>query len=133
ADLRSSPDLDELVGVLLNTVVLRSDVGGGPTFRELLRRIGRRVDAATPHAELPFEALVRELQPVRDPSRHPVFQVLLAVNPAEPELELPGLEAEELQPDVAAAQVDLFLFLQQRDGGVDARWDFSADLFDEAT
>ena len=132
ADTRS-PAFDETIGVLLNTVVLRSDLGDRPTFRELLRRVHRRVLAAAPHAELPFELLVRELQPVRDLSRHPLFHVLLAVNPPEPRLELPGLETEELQTETTAAQVDLFLFIQQRDGGYDARWDYSAELFDEVT
>src|SRR5205085_6127595 len=104
-----------------------------PTCRALVRRVRRRVAAASVHAELPFELLVRELQPVRDLSRHPVFQTLLAVNPPEPSLVLPGLEPTEVETEVAAAPVDVFLFLQQRDGGYHARWDYSTDLFDRDT
>jgi amino acid adenylation domain-containing protein len=132
-DDRVRPELEETVGVLLSTAVVRSDLEGMPTFRELLRRVRQRVLGVSEHADLPFELLVRELQPERDLSRHPLFQVLLAVNPAEPELRLPGIAAEELETEVAAAGVDLFLFLQEVDGGFDALWEYSTDLFARET
>ena len=133
ADARTRPDLDDVVGVLLNTVVVRSDVGGSPTFRTLLRRVHERVLAVSAHADLPFESLVRARQPQRDLSRHPLFQVMLAINPPEPALRLPGIESEELVTEAAAAGVDLFLFLQERTGGLEALWEYSTDLFARET
>ena len=85
--------------------------------------------AAAEHAELPFELLVRELQPVRDLSRHPLFQVLLAVNPPDPVLELSGVDVARAETHVAAAGVDLFLFLQETPDGFDAVWEYNGDLF----
>ena len=132
-DNRNRPELDDIIGVLLNTVVIRSDLAGSPSFRTMLRRVHTRVLAATAHLNLPFELLIRELQPVRDLSRHPLYQVLLAINPLEPSLQLPGIDTEEMDTEVTAAGVDLFLFLQERAGGFDALWEYSTDLFDRRT
>jgi amino acid adenylation domain-containing protein len=131
-DDRVRAELDDTVGVLLSTTVIRSDLSPAPTFRSLLERVRRRVVDVGAHP-VPFELLVRALQPDRDLSRHPLFQVLLAVNPAEPELRLPGIEAEELEAEIPAAGVDLFLFLRERADGFEAVWQYSADLFDRET
>jgi amino acid adenylation domain-containing protein len=133
ADYRTRAELDDTIGVLLNTVVLRSDLSDLSTFRELFDRVRTRVRRAGAHSDLPFELLVRELQPDRDLSRHPLFQVLLAINPPDPALELAGIEAKAIETDVAAAGVDLFLFLQQKTDGFDALWEYSTDLFDRRT
>jgi amino acid adenylation domain-containing protein len=132
-DDRTRPELDDTIGVLLSTVVLRSDLSGAPSFRSLVQRVRRRVLEAGAHSDLPFELLVRELQPVRDLSRHPLFQVLFAINPPDPSLHLAGLEAEEIETEATAAGVDLFLFVQERADGFDALWEYSTDLFDRET
>src|SRR5581483_11014656 len=132
-DSRDRPELEGTIGVLLNTVVLRSDVPGAPSFRTLVERVGRRVRTAAEHADVPFELIVRTLRPLRDPSRHPLFQVLLAINPPEPPLQLAGVVAEEVETEVVAAGVDLFLFLQQHAEGFDAIWEYASDLFDRET
>jgi amino acid adenylation domain-containing protein len=129
ADDRTAPQLDDTIGVLLSTVVLRSDLSGGPSFRTLLQRVRERVLTAAAHAELPFELLVRELQPVRDLSRHPLFQVLLAVNPPDPVPELGRIEVVAAETEATAAGVDLFLFLQETSEGFDAVWEYNGDLF----
>jgi amino acid adenylation domain-containing protein len=133
SDDRTRPELDDTIGVLLSTVVLRSDLSGRPSFRSLLERVRRRVLEASAHSDLPFELLVRELQPVRDLSRHPLFQVLLAINPPDPSLQLRGVEADVMETEATAAGVDLFLFLQERADGFDALWEYSTDLFDRQT
>jgi len=129
ADDRNAQELDETIGVLLSTVVVRSDLSGEPSFRALLQRAQSCVQTAAAHAELPFEVLVRELQPVRDLSRHPLFQVLLAVNPPDPVPELPGIDVEAIETEATAAGVDLFLFLQETPDGYDAVWEYNGDLF----
>src|SRR5438132_2891934 len=133
ADNRRAPELDDTIGVLLNTVVLRSDLAGAPSFRTLLHRVRDRVLTAAAHSELPFELLVRELQPVRDLSRHPLFQVLLAINPPDPLPELAGVEVVPAETHVTAAGVDLFLFLQETAEGLEAVWEYNGDLFRSET
>ncbi len=132
-DDRVLPELGDTIGVLLSTVVLRGDLTGSPSFRTLLGRAREGTRAAEEHAVLPFELLVRELQPERDLSRHPVFQVLLAINPPDPLPQLQGIQAARIQAEAAAAGVDLFLFLQEHADGYDALWEYSADLFDPQT
>src|SRR5262249_20895334 len=99
------------------------------SFRTLLQRVRARVLAAAAHSELPFELLVRELQPVRNLSRHPLFQVLLAINPPDPMLELAGVDVVQADTQATAAGVDLFLFVQETSEGFDAVWEYSGDLF----
>jgi amino acid adenylation domain-containing protein len=129
ADDRTARELDDTIGVLLSTVVLRSDLSGSPSFRTLLQRVRGRVLAAAAHAELPFELLVRELQPVRDLSRHPLYQVLLAINPPDPVPAFAGVDVVPAETQATAAGVDLFLFLQETPEGLDAVWEYNGDLF----
>jgi len=132
-DTRGRPELEEVVGPFINAIVLRNDVSGSPSFRELVRRVHRRTLDAVEHKELPFERLVEALAPERDLSRHPLFQTLLALNPPETGLDLPGVKVEEIDPAWSAARVDLFLVLDDLAHGLEAIWEYSTDLFDAAT
>jgi amino acid adenylation domain-containing protein len=133
-DARGDEALDDLIGLFLNTLVLRTDTSGNPTFRELLARVRATDLAAQEHAELPFEQLVEALNPARSLSTHPLFQVVVAYQstPA-PELDLPGVAArlEEVRP--VAAKFDLaFAFAEQPDG-IEASLVYALDLFDRET
>ncbi|MEZ0113832.1 amino acid adenylation domain-containing protein [Catenulispora sp. EB89] len=135
---RTDAALDDLVGCFLNTLVLRTDLSGNPTFTEVVRRVREADLAAYANQDLPFEYLVDVLQPVRSLSRHPLFQVGFVLQNAPKEgLSLPGLElsVQPLESDVA--KFDLFAHLWERSeengGGLNGLLEFSSDLFDRST
>ncbi|WP_410657917.1 non-ribosomal peptide synthase/polyketide synthase [Amycolatopsis sp. lyj-112] len=133
--MRGDEALENLVGYLLNTLVLRTDVSGNPGFAELLARVRETDLAAFDHQELPFDRLVETLNPPRSLSRHPLFQVMVVYIAAGGEgFELPGLTAESLGVPSETAKFDLsFDLTEQRDGGVSGVIEYSADLFDRST
>ena len=136
---RNRSDLERLMGMFVNTLVIRSDLTGDPSFRELLGRVRDASLEAHAHQDLPFEKLVEELQPQRDLSRNPLFQVMLALqNAPEGELALPGLEVVPFDLRQDTSKFDLTLFLREEtdaDEGevIEGAWEYATDLFDEAT
>jgi amino acid adenylation domain-containing protein len=138
---RTDEALDDLVGFFLNTLVLRTDTSGNPSFRELLARVRKTNLAAYAHQDLPFERLVEVLNPVRSMARHPLFQVALVLqNNARASFELPGLTALSSQSmESVAATFDLSVELREhRDKagapqGMTGRLGFTTDLFDRAS
>ncbi|MCJ9736740.1 condensation domain-containing protein, partial [Bradyrhizobium sp. PRIMUS42] len=76
---RTRREVEGLIGLFVNTLALRGELGGDPSFRELVRRARESALGAFAHQDLPFERLVQELQPAREASRHPIFQVLFAL------------------------------------------------------
>jgi amino acid adenylation domain-containing protein len=129
---RNRPELEGLIGLFLNMLVLRVDLSGNPTFRELLARVREVTLAAYEHQDVPFERLVAALQPPRDPSRSPLFQVMLEVSPAQV-LESEGLSVSKLDIDRGTAQLDLSLQLDEGMEGVSGHFEYNTDLFDAAT
>ena len=133
---RNRTELEDLVGFFINTLVLRNDLSGRPTFRELLRRVRRTTLDAFGHQEIPFEKLVEELAPERDLSRNPVFQVfvnLIDTSGAGAQA-LPGLQLERAGgAAMASSKFDLTLYLFVGAGGLAVRLNFSADLWEAAT
>ncbi|MBO4260750.1 condensation domain-containing protein, partial [Streptomyces griseorubiginosus] len=142
---RTDEALNDLVGVFLNTLVLRTDTSGNPTFAELVRRVREGNLGAYAHQDLPFERLVEAVNPERSLARHPLFQVLLTLNNTDYEGalaslgELPGLSAEREPVESSVAKFDLaFGFTERRSASgqvnsLEGVLEFSTDLFDRAT
>ncbi len=128
---RPRPELADMVGMFANTLVLRADLSAQPTFRQLLAQVRQTALAAYQHQDLPFELLVDKLQPARDPSRSPLFQVMFVFEQSPlAGLDLPGLSAESLPIHSGAAAFDLTLFIQPADFGLTARLEYNTNLFD---
>jgi non-ribosomal peptide synthetase component F len=130
-------ETEGLIGFFLNTLVLRTDLSGDPPFRALLGRVREAALGAYAHQDVPFEALLADLQPERDLSRTPLFQVFFnLLNLPERRLHLPGLDLALQQTEKAPAKFDLTVYVSEgADAGEDGlRFDivYNADLFDAA-
>jgi amino acid adenylation domain-containing protein len=132
---RSHSELEQLIGFFVNTVVLRTDLSGDPSFAELLARVRAGGIDAYANADVPFERLVEELAPQRSRARSPLFQVLVAnIPPDQPELRLTeGSVLAPVELESGAAMFDLTLSIMD-DG--DRLWlfgNYDLDLFTAAT
>ncbi|HSE18129.1 MAG TPA: amino acid adenylation domain-containing protein [Pyrinomonadaceae bacterium] len=131
---RNRAELESLIGFFVNTLVLRTDFDGRPTFRELLRRVRELTLEAYSNQDLPFEKVVEELQPTRDLSRNPIFQVSFALqNAPMQELELPGLTIRTQEFETLTTRFDLECHMWDEPGGLQGFMFYSTDLFDEST
>jgi amino acid adenylation domain-containing protein len=132
---RNRQEIEGLIGFFVNTLALRSDVSGNPSFQQLLARVREVALGAYTHQDLPFEMLVEVLQSKRDLSYSPIFQVMFVFNEsiALSNLELPGLTVSPRMLDDIAAQVDLILFIEQPNNELLGKWIYNTDLFDADT
>ena len=131
---RNQAEIEELIGFFVNTLVLRTDLSGSPTFRMLLGKIRETVIDACTHQDLPFEKLVEELQPERDASHTPLFQVMLVQQKQlMPELECAGVSFRPLEVDTTTAKFDLTLSFAEADQELRLTLEYSTDLFETAT
>ncbi|HEV2149751.1 MAG TPA: amino acid adenylation domain-containing protein, partial [Longimicrobiaceae bacterium] len=131
---RTHPDTEGLIGFFANTLALRADLGGDPSFAELLGRVREGALGAYAHQDLPFERLVEEVAPGRSLSHTPLFQVVLALQsaPSAPP-RLPGVEAAPLRLGTTTAKFDLTLALAESGGGLAGSLEYSTELFDAST
>lgn len=131
---RNRPEIEGLIGCFTNTLVLRSDLAGNPTFRTLLARVRATVLDALAHQDLPFEKLVEELQPERDLSRTPLFQVMFVFNnTALTFTQLGGVRVEPVDFESTMVRFDLTLSIMELETGFKGQVAYNADLFDAAT
>lgn len=131
---RNRPELEKLIGFFVNTLVMRTDLSGDPTLRETLGRAREVALSAYAHQDTPFERLVEELQPKRDPSRNPLFQVTFQIlsdaesKPANGESSLSSFNVELL-----TSKFDLRCDLWPHGGALNGYIEYSADLFEAET
>ncbi len=131
---RRRAELEELIGFFVNTLVLRTDLAGDPSFRELLQRVRKVALGAYAHQDVPFEKLVEELQPARDLSRSPLFQVMLALqNAPAKELELPELALSGIGVTQQTAKFELTLAIDRSGEQLVASLEYNTDLFEATT
>ncbi|MFD0523169.1 amino acid adenylation domain-containing protein [Paractinoplanes durhamensis] len=131
---RGDDVLERLVGFFVNTVVLRTDLSGDPSFAALLQRVRTADLAALAHQDLPFERLVEELNPQRSLAHHPLFQVMVSYQAALPAVAgFPGLSVTPRLVATGTAKFDLTFDVAERPGGLDASIEYRADLFDRET
>ncbi|MEM6445774.1 MAG: amino acid adenylation domain-containing protein, partial [Cyanobacteria bacterium P01_D01_bin.123] len=132
---RDRPQLKSAIGFFANTVLLRSSLEGNPAFTTLLQQVNQTTVAALSHQELPFDVLVKTLQPDRDLSRNPLFQVWFALHqtPMQKSLDLTGLQLRPIPVGHSTSRVDLSLDMAEIDQQLTCVFEYSTDLFDNAT
>ena len=134
-DGRQRPELERLIGFFVNTLIMRGDLSGDPSFRILLARTREAALGAYAHQDLPFEKLVEELHPDRSRSRTPLFQVMFALQnaPGEETPALPGLEVAPIPIDIGFSKFDLTFHVRERDGRLRIMAEYCTDLFEAET
>ena len=131
---RAHPQLPPLIGFFVNTLVLRGDLKGDPSVVEILHRTRETCLAAYAHQSVPLEILVKELDPHRDLSQNPLFQVALVLqNVPEGAMQLPGLEMTPLRSAATGAKFDLALIIDEGPQGLYGFVEYSTDLFEPET
>ncbi|HEU5374937.1 MAG TPA: amino acid adenylation domain-containing protein [Ktedonobacteraceae bacterium] len=132
---RPQKELEKLIGLFINTQVLRTNLSGNPSFREMLQRVRQTALAAYTHQDLPFEKLVEELHPERNLSYHPVFQVLFDFhNIPRKHLKLPGIELEPIYVKRGVASAfDMQLVIEDDEESLSGQIVYHPDLFNAST
>jgi non-ribosomal peptide synthetase component F/acyl carrier protein len=131
---RTRMETEKLIGFFLNTLVLRTDLSGNPTFRQLMKRVRKVALGAYAHQDLPFEKLVAELQPDRNPSHSPLFQIMFVLQDGHSkELTLSGLQTQKIHPGRETSKFDLTLSLHERGDVIEGHLEYNTDLFARKT
>ncbi|MFC4592531.1 non-ribosomal peptide synthetase, partial [Sphaerisporangium corydalis] len=131
---RDRPELEDMVGFFVNTVVVRTRLTGDPTFKQLLDHTRDTTLSALDHQDLPFDRLVDALMTTRDPARTPLFQVAFALqNTPADQPDLTGLTTTPIHPTAGASQFDLTMSLEEDDHGLHGIIEYRTDLFTHDT
>ncbi|HEX7736568.1 MAG TPA: amino acid adenylation domain-containing protein, partial [Ktedonobacteraceae bacterium] len=131
---RRQRETESLIGCFINTLVLRADLSGNPSFRAVLRQVREVTLQAYAHQDIPFEQLVEAVAPQRDLSRSPLFQVLFVLqNTPREAFELAGLTPRELDRESGTARFELTLTLTETGHGLRGMLEYNSDLFEAQT
>ncbi|MGZ3460276.1 MAG: condensation domain-containing protein, partial [Archangium sp.] len=131
---RHYPGTEGLIGCFVNTLAVRASLGGAPSFRELLTRVRRTSLETLAHQELPFERLVDALQVRREPSRSPLFQVVLnVINVPAPQAEMASLRLSGVKINSDTTKFDLSLEVLERSDGLYCTFEYATGLFEPST
>ncbi len=131
---RNRAEIEKLIGFFVNTLVVRTETSGDTVFRNLLQGVKKTLLDAYTHQDIPFEKLVEELQPARDLSRNPLFQVGFALqNVPATDLELYGLQLNRIETENTRAKFDLEVYLEERSEELRGTFVYNTDLFDAST
>ncbi|NVJ24881.1 amino acid adenylation domain-containing protein [Myxococcus sp. AM011] len=131
---RNRPEIEPLIGCFINSIVLRADLSGDPTFTELMGRVRRASLGAFAHQEVPFEKLVDALHVARDLSHTPIFQTMLVLHNTPPiELTMSGLRLSSQGVHTGATKLDLMMELVESKDGLSGGIEYNTDLFDADT
>ncbi|MFN6184609.1 MAG: condensation domain-containing protein, partial [Microcystis sp.] len=131
---RTRSELAGLIGFFVNTLVLRTDLAGNPSFSELLKQVRETATDAYDHQDLPFEMLVEAIQPERNMSYTPLFQVMFGLDTQVlNQIDLEGIKATIQPLESKTAKFDLSLSIQVKEAGLTAHWEYNTDLFEKST
>ncbi|NPU93703.1 MAG: amino acid adenylation domain-containing protein, partial [Gammaproteobacteria bacterium] len=132
---RVRPELEQLIGCFVNTLAIRSDLSGNPTFTSLLKQVQQNLTGAYDHQDIPFERLVDELGVAREMSHTPLFQVMFVLQNATTTsaLALPGLNIELLPEESETSKFDITINMREEKGCLLGDWEFRTDLFEART
>ncbi|HEY2117170.1 MAG TPA: amino acid adenylation domain-containing protein, partial [Candidatus Angelobacter sp.] len=130
---RKRIEMEQIIGFFLNTLVVRANLSGGPTFREVLRQVRKAALGGYAHQDVSFEKLVEELAPDRDVSRTPVFQVLFTTLGEPDPLKFGELELSGFEIDIGMSKFDLVMSVQEAAGGAAVTINYATDLFEAET
>ena len=131
---RDRREIEPLIGFFVNTLVLRNQISGNPSFLELLQQVRQTTLDGFSHQDVPFEQVVEALQPERNLSYSPLFQVMFALqNAPVSELELLGLKIAPFEMEIVTAKFDLTLSMEEIGGKLRGTWEYNTDLFDSQT
>jgi amino acid adenylation domain-containing protein/FkbM family methyltransferase len=130
---RNRAETEALIGFFINALLMRTDLSGNPTFEEFLSKVREVALEAYANKDVPFEKLVEELQPERSLNRHPLFQVVFALQSAPGQVDLPGLELKTLPVDNRTSMFDLSLLMEESSSGLSGVVQYNTDLFKAET
>ncbi|WP_329571773.1 non-ribosomal peptide synthetase [Kitasatospora sp. NBC_01266] len=133
---RNRAEIEEMIGFFINTLVMRTDLSGDPSFGELVARVKETALGAYDHQDLPFERIVEDLAPERDLSRNPFFQTMFLLQnvPDTSSWKLAGLSVEPMELEAQDAKFDFSWYLTEApDGSLDGMVVYATDLFEAAT
>lgn len=131
---RNREEIEHLIGFFVNTLVIRTQINSGSNFNDLIGQVQQNLIEAFDNQDIPFEKLVDELDPKRNMSHTPLFQVMFSLQPQSVNLiEIPGLSIVPIPTDTETAKFDMNLTLLERYDTIIGEWEYNTDLFDEAT